>query len=99
MLRVDIGGSDMKKTALYLLAVAALGAGAAFAQTAVVEAVQYPAWLERGGAAGPPAPGPTLPPPGRPPPRGNPRGQLQKAAGTAGEVRREAQLSSDHSAR
>ncbi len=37
-----------------------LGAGLASAQTAVVEAVQYPAWLERGGNAVPLTPGTSL---------------------------------------
>ena len=50
----------MKRTAVSLLLALVCTAGAAFAEGAVVEAVQYPAWLERGGAAVPLTPGTTL---------------------------------------
>jgi len=50
----------MRPPLLVFLATALLAAGAAAAQTAVVEAVQYPAWLERGGNAVPLAPGTPL---------------------------------------
>lgn len=50
----------MKRSAGFILAGLLSMAGAALAQTAVVEAVQYPAWLERGGAAVPLTPGITL---------------------------------------
>lgn len=49
------------KTWIPMLALALLGGtGAALAQPAVVEAVQYPAWLERGGNAVPLMPGTAL---------------------------------------
>ena len=47
----------MKKKAFGLLAGALVAVASAHAQPAVVEAVQYPAWLERGGNAVPLSPG------------------------------------------
>lgn len=47
----------MKKKAFGLLAGALVAVASAHAQPAVVEAVQYPAWLERGGNAVPLTPG------------------------------------------
>jgi len=50
----------MRRQAFALLAAALLAASLAPAQPAVVEAVQYPAWLERGGNAVPLTPGTAL---------------------------------------
>ena len=50
----------MKTNAAFVLVALLSFAGFAHAQGAVVEAVQYPAWLERGGAAVPLTPGTTL---------------------------------------
>jgi hypothetical protein len=50
----------MRPKALALLAPALFAAALAHAQPAVVEAVQYPAWLERGGNSVPLTPGITL---------------------------------------
>ena len=50
----------MKRKAVFFLFVLLSIAGLARAEGAVVEAVQYPAWLERGGAAVPLAPGTAL---------------------------------------
>jgi cell division septation protein DedD len=50
----------MKRTAAIAFLSLATMAGLAMAQGAVVEAVQYPAWLERGGAAVPVTPGTQL---------------------------------------
>lgn len=50
----------MKRTAAIAFACLVALAGRAMAQGAVVEAVQYPAWLERGGAAVPLTPGTRL---------------------------------------
>lgn len=47
----------MKRIVLGCALLAAMGWGVARAQNAMVEAVQYPAWLERGGQAVPLAPG------------------------------------------
>ena len=52
----------MKTIARIALAALLSTAGLALAQGAVVEAVQYPAWLERGGAAVPVTPGTSLQP-------------------------------------
>lgn len=50
----------MKRTAMAVAAMAAWVATSAVAQTARVEAVQYPAWLERGGYSVPLVPGTEL---------------------------------------
>jgi len=50
----------MKRTAMAAAAVAAWIATSAAAQSARVEAVQYPAWLERGGYSVPLVPGTDL---------------------------------------
>ena len=50
----------MWSASLFSLAAALIGAQAALAEPAVVEAVQYPAWLERGGSAVPLTPGTRL---------------------------------------
>jgi hypothetical protein len=52
----------MKTTKIALALALALASTLAAAQTAVVEAVQYPAWLERGGRAVPLTPGTELQP-------------------------------------
>lgn len=82
----------MKKTAIYLLAAFALGAGSAFAQSAVVEAVQYPAWLERGGNAVPLAPGTSLQPRDRLRTGTNARVQLKMGEGSAVKLGENAQF-------
>lgn len=89
----------MKKSTIHLLAASmlALGAGSAFAQTAVVEAVQYPAWLERGGSAVPLAPGTTLQPADRLRTGANARVQLKMAEGSAVKLGENAQFSIDKS--
>src|SRR3989442_2095045 len=50
----------MRIATMFLMLGALAGAGAAPAQPAVVEAVQFPAWLERGGRAVPLTPGTAL---------------------------------------
>ena len=87
----------MKKSAVCLLAALALGAASAFAQTAVVEAVQYPAWLERRGAAVPLAPGTTLQPADRLRTGANARVQLKMGEGSAVKLGENAQFSIDKS--
>ncbi len=52
----------MKRKAVFVLFTLLSIAGLARAESAVVEAVQYPAWLERGGAAVPLTPGTALRP-------------------------------------
>lgn len=52
----------MKRFATMLVAILAMAGAAAAAPQASVESVQYPAWLERGGAAVPLAPGIALQP-------------------------------------
>ena len=68
------------------------GATAAFAQPAVVEAVQYPAWLERGGSAAPLAPGTRLQPQDRLRTGGNARVQLRMGEGSAVKLGENAQF-------
>jgi FecR-like protein len=50
----------MKGVRILAAALLAIASGAAWGQAAVVEAVQYPAWLERGGNAVPLTPGTSL---------------------------------------
>ena len=69
-----------------------LGAGLASAQTAVVEAVQYPAWLERGGNAVPLAPGTALQAQDRLRTGGNARVQLKMPEGSAVRLGENAQF-------
>ena len=69
-----------------------LGAGLASAQTAVVEAVQYPAWLERGGNAVPLAPGTALQPQDRLRTGANARVQLKMPEGSAVRLGENAQF-------
>jgi hypothetical protein len=97
MLWVTFKGSHMKKVRLYLLAALAMGASCAFAQPAVVEAVQYPAWLERGGHAVPLAPGTALQPQDRLRTGANARVQLKMAEGSAVKLGENAQFSIDKS--
>jgi hypothetical protein len=89
----------MKKSTIHRLAalMLALGAGSALAQTAVVEAVQYPAWLERGGSAVPLTPGTTLQPADRLRTGANARVQLKMAEGSAVKLGENAQFSIDKS--
>jgi FecR protein len=69
-----------------------LGAGVACAQPAVVEAVQYPAWLERGGNAVPLAPGTPLQAQDRLRTGANARVQLKMAEGSAVKLGENAQF-------
>jgi len=87
----------MKKVMLYLLAALAISAMRALAQPAVVEAVQYPAWLERDGHAVPLAPGTALQPQDRLRTGANARVQLKMAEGSAVKLGENAQFSIDRS--
>jgi hypothetical protein len=73
----------MKISAICLGLWAVLAAAGAQAQPAVVEAVQYPAWLERGGRAVPLTPGIALQPRDQLRTGGNARVQLKLAEGSA----------------
>ena len=74
----------MTKAKLYLALAAGLLSTALQAQpSAVVEAVQYPAWLERGGHMAPLTPGTTLQPQDQLRTGGNARVQLKLAEGSA----------------
>ncbi len=75
----------------FLLA-AAVVSGAARAQPATVEAVQYPAWLERGGFAVPLTPGTRLEAKDRLRTGGNARVQLKLAEGSAVKLGENAQF-------
>ena len=74
-----------------------LGAGIAYAQPAVVEAVQYPAWLERGGNAVPLTPGTPLQAQDRLRTGANARVQLKMAEGSAVRLGENAQFVFDRS--
>jgi cell division septation protein DedD len=87
----------MKKAMVSLLAALAMGAAGAFAQPAVVEAVQYPAWLERGGHAVPLAPGIALQAQDKLRTGANARVQLKMAEGSAVKLGENAQFSIDKS--
>lgn len=78
-----MGGMKMKTATSLLLLAALLLAQFAQAQPAVVEAVQYPAWLERGGNAVPLTPGTRLMPRDKLVTGGNARVQLKLAEGSA----------------
>ena len=81
------------KTTRIALAFAALAvAGAAWAQPAVVEAVQYPAWLERGGNSVPLSPGLKLQPQDKLRTGANARVQLQLSEGSAVKLGENAQF-------
>ena len=73
----------MKAISSILVSCFVSGAAAAFAQNVVVEAVQYPAWLERGGRAVPLTPGTALQPADELRTGGNARVQLKLAEGSA----------------
>ena len=75
-----------------LLACCALASLAAQSQPAVVEAVQYPAWLERGGNAVPLMPGLQLEAQDRLRTGGNARAQLKLAEGSAVRLGENAQF-------
>ena len=82
----------MRKLARALCPVALLSAALALAQPAVVEAVQYPAWLERGGHAVPLTPGLQLEARDRLRTGGNARVQLKLAEGSAVKLGENAQF-------
>jgi hypothetical protein len=82
----------MKCTLPGLVLGALLGAGGAMAQPVVVEAVQSPAWLERGGYAVPLTPGTMLQPSDRLRTGGNARVQLKLAEGSAVKLGENAQV-------
>lgn len=81
------------KATTWALACGMLAASAgAMAQPAVVEAVQYPAWLERGGNAVPLTPGLALQPNDRLRTGGNARVQLKMGEGSAVKLGENAQF-------
>ena len=82
----------MRKIATVLLPAALLASALAPAQPAVVEAVQYPAWLERGGHAVPLTPGTPLQAQDRLRTGGNARVQLKLAEGSAVKLGENAQF-------
>ena len=79
--REGIGTMKTMKSML-LVAVLLVGSTLAAAQAVVVEAVQYPAWLERGGRAVPLTPGTVLQPKDRLLTGGNARAQLKLSEGS-----------------
>jgi hypothetical protein len=82
----------MKTRTISLACALLLGSGVACAQPAVVEAVQYPAWLERGGNAVPLTPGTPLQPQDRLRTGANARVQLKMAEGSAVKLGENAQF-------
>jgi hypothetical protein len=82
----------MKAKRISLLFGLLLGATAACAEPAVVEAVQYPAWLERGGIAAPLTPGTVLRAQDRLRTGANARVQLKLAEGSAVKLGENAQF-------
>src|SRR5437763_17127822 len=82
----------MKINAMLACAALAAVAGAARAETARVEAVQYPAWLERGGAAVPLTPGTRLQSNDKLRTGANARVQLQLGEGSAVKLGENAQF-------
>ena len=92
-----MAGDDMKTMWKGLFLVLALAAGAAGAQPAVVEAVQYPAWLDRGGNAVPLTPGTRLQPRDQLRTGPNARVQLRMAEGSAVKLGENARFSIDRS--
>ena len=82
----------MKAKRISLLFGLLLGATAAWAEPAVVEAVQYPAWLERGGIAAPLTPGTVLRAQDRLRTGANARVQLKLAEGSAVKLGENAQF-------
>ena len=82
----------MKAKRISLLFGLLLGAAAACAEPAVVEAVQYPAWLERGGIAAPLTPGTVLRAQDRLRTGANARVQLKLAEGSAVKLGENAQF-------
>jgi len=87
----------VKRTAFFLLLAALAMARFAVAQGAVVEAVQYPAWLERGGAAVPLAPGTRLQPQDQIRTGTNARAQLKMGEGSTVKLGENARFSIDRS--
>jgi len=82
----------MKKTCVALGLAAVVATSLAHAQPAVVEAVQYPAWLERGGNAVPLTPGLRLQPQDKLRTGANARVQLQLSEGSAVKLGENAQF-------
>jgi len=82
----------MKMKAMLACAALAAVAGASRAETARVEAVQYPAWLERGGAAVPLTPGTRLQSNDKLRTGANARVQLQLGEGSAVKLGENAQF-------
>jgi hypothetical protein len=82
----------MMKPSLVMLPAALMFAAFAHAQTAVVEGVQYPAWLERGGHAVPLAPGTNLQAKDKLRTGGNARVLLKLSEGSAVKLGENAQL-------
>lgn len=82
----------MKTATAGWLLVAALGAPAAWGQAATVDAVQYPAWLERGGRLAPLVPGTALQASDSVRTGSNARVQLRLAEGSAVKLGENAQF-------
>jgi hypothetical protein len=85
-------GDDMKAFTRSIAWAFALAAGSALAQSTVVEAVQYPAWLERGGNSVPLTPGTVLQGQDRLRTGGNARVQLRMGEGSAVKLGENAQF-------
>jgi FecR protein/SPOR domain len=82
----------MKLMRIWVASCVLLAAGAASAQPAVVEAVQFPAWLERGGHAVPLMPGTALQPQDRLRTGGNARVLMRMGEGSAVKIGENAQF-------
>jgi hypothetical protein len=82
----------MKTTAFFFAFTGLLAAAGVSAQPAIVEAVQYPAWLERGGISVPLMPGTTLQAQDRLRTGGNARLQLKLPEGSAVKLGENAQF-------
>jgi len=85
----------MKSIARIAFAALLSTAGSALAQSAVVEAVQYPAWLERNGAAVPVTPGTQLQPQDQLRTGNNARLQLRMGEGSSVKLGENARFSID----
>jgi hypothetical protein len=87
----------MKRITIGLFFAAMTWAGAALSQSAIVEAVQYPAWLERGGNAVPLTPGTALQPLDKLRTGDNARVQLRMPEGSTVKLGEKAQFTIDRS--
>jgi hypothetical protein len=87
----------MKRNAVVALSALLFAAGLARAEPTVVEAVQYPAWLERGGAAVPLTPGTALRPQDQLRTGPNARVQIKMGEGSTVKLGENARFSIDRS--